>query len=328
MKQLVETAIGRLLIPKSRFFAYAREREAIRIRKEVLKKAWPWTDDSVLRRYRFCNVDREDDRVTRWFKNNVRERLRDKPEVLLATVIFRWFNLVTTGEALFSQTDLATEPPGSTAFEAFLAGGDVSVLDRTIRRYNGKGPYTTGSYMVSSPGGMNKIAGLCQCIDKFNKETRCLKNDEWIFDGTNWRDMARICLTTSGVWTLEDAWKWLRQYEFQGNFNSYEVVTDLRHTELLCSASDIKTWANAGPGARRGLNRIHGRDLKVNSPDAQCLVEMRDILKLCKAMWPKKIEGHTTKLWEMRTVEHTLCEYDKYERVRLGEGRPRGVYKS
>jgi hypothetical protein len=31
--------------------------------------------------------------------------------------------------------------------------------------------------------------------------------------------------------------------------------------------------------------------------------------------------------WEMREVEHSLCEFDKYERVRRGEGRPRGVYR-
>jgi hypothetical protein len=33
--------------------------------------------------------------------------------------------------------------------------------------------------------------------------------------------------------------------------------------------------------------------------------------------WPK---------WELREVEHTLCEFDKFERTRLGEGRPRGVF--
>jgi hypothetical protein len=34
--------------------------------------------------------------------------------------------------------------------------------------------------------------------------------------------------------------------------------------------------------------------------------------------WP-----HEWPAWEMREVEHTLCEFDKYERARLGEGRPK-----
>jgi hypothetical protein len=30
---------------------------------------------------------------------------------------------------------------------------------------------------------------------------------------------------------------------------------------------------------------------------------------------------------DMRTIEHSLCEWDKYERVRLGQGRPRAKFK-
>ena len=29
---------------------------------------------------------------------------------------------------------------------------------------------------------------------------------------------------------------------------------------------------------------------------------------------------------EMRDIEHSLCEFDKYERVRLGQGAPRSKY--
>ena len=28
----------------------------------------------------------------------------------------------------------------------------------------------------------------------------------------------------------------------------------------------------------------------------------------------------------MRCIEHSLCEWDKYERVRLGQGKPRSKY--
>lgn len=30
--------------------------------------------------------------------------------------------------------------------------------------------------------------------------------------------------------------------------------------------------------------------------------------------------------WTMRDVEHSLCEFDKYRRVQLDEGRPRSKY--
>ena len=41
---------------------------------------------------------------------------------------------------------------------------------------------------------------------------------------------------------------------------------------------------------------------------------------------PGYLQGHIDVL-EMRDIEHCLCEFDKYERVRLGQGKPRAKYK-
>jgi ppGpp synthetase/RelA/SpoT-type nucleotidyltranferase len=45
---------------------------------------------------------------------------------------------------------------------------------------------------------------------------------------------------------------------------------------------------------------------------------MRELLNIARA------EHHLD--FEMREVEHSLCEFDKYERTRLGQGRPRSKY--
>jgi hypothetical protein len=37
--------------------------------------------------------------------------------------------------------------------------------------------------------------------------------------------------------------------------------------------------------------------------------------------WP----GHWP-AWDMRTVEHTLCEFDKYQRALSGDGKPKQNY--
>ncbi len=54
---------------------------------------------------------------------------------------------------------------------------------------------------------------------------------------------------------------------------------------------------------------------------------MRTLLGMSRKNFPRTIEGWKTRPWEMREVEHTLCEFDKHERARLGQGRPRGVFK-
>ena len=103
---------------------------------------------------------------------------------------------------------------------------------------------------------------------------------------------------------------------------AYEVVTDLRHTKWLRNARDIMTWANPGPGAQRGLNRIYERELNKTIKKPQLNFEMKTLLD-CSQYF---LQGHMIPL-EMRDIEHCLCEFDKYERTRLGEGRPRARYK-
>jgi hypothetical protein len=105
-----------------------------------------------------------------------------------------------------------------------------------------------------------------------------------------------------------------------GKFVAYEIITDLRHTSMLDKATDIMTWCNPGPGARRGLGRLMGRtDPKrlVMANTEECLDIMRQILTHA----PYYLPGFP--VIEMRDIEHSLCEFDKYERVRLGQGRPR-----
>lgn len=147
---------------------------------------------------------------------------------------------------------------------------------------------------------------------------------------------------------MEGLWSWLREQPFFGPFHSYEIVTDLRHTHLLDKAPDIMTWCNIGPGARRGINRVMGRDKRDHTKsNAEMLEEIRYLLD-CSTQsryWPQwKTNGYVHRnvpifiapgidakkqwpSWEIREVEHLLCEYDKYQRVQLGEGRPRGVFR-
>lgn len=310
----------------SPFFDYAREREAVRLRRADGQKR-PWTDDPIIDTYRFCNVYREDDATTIWFRTWVRDLYDNSPEVLLATVLFRWFNRITTGDAIFRQLgDYTPDGKGSirTAFGQFLVDGRTDSIKEAVLRYCGKGPYVTGAYIIKTPDGMNKLDGVLWCVDQFNTQQKMLaeKKHEGL---VGWRDAAAWMLDSPGRVSLEQVWSWLKEFPFLGDFMAYEIVTDLRHTALLNKAPDIYTWANPGPGAMRGLNRLHGRDLDKKQQKYLYICEMRKLLELAQGdfayAWPKGANPI-----EMRDIEHTLCEFDKYERVRLGQGRPRGTY--
>lgn len=285
------------------FFDFAKERHKIYLRRHEQKLPPPWTEDPILSHFRFTNVYRELDNVTLWFAKNARHSYEADPvATMMATVVFRLFNRNTTGEAIFLQKTIG----GWTPFERFLDTGDAFEMESAIRSYCGPGPYCTGSYIINSPNGMNKLQGVLQMI-------------QWV-----WNRRMEFVDNIVQEQTLENAWEQFRKIDHIADFTSYELVTDLRWTPLLKNATDIMSWANPGPGAMRGLNRLYRRPLDSKQKKHLFICEMRAILGQSRQhqYWPT--------YWptlEMREVEHTLCEFDKYERARLGQGRPRGVYR-
>lgn len=276
----------------SRFFRFATEREEIRLRRAAGGPA-PWTQDQVLQQFRFCNIYREDDATTVWFRDSVRQRLWVDPKVLVATVAFRWFNYVPTGRLILP----------------WLVGGwDREGVESVLRPLQARGQKLfTGAYLIKSPPGKDKLTGILDCIDAV--------------------DRGRGALLALWDPTLEQFHEGLMRFPYLGPFMAYEVVTDLRHTSILCKASDVLTWASPGPGAARGIGWLIGSGKSPISPKSTkalsytskksrgyLIALMREVLDASREQWPAK-----WRRWEMREVEHVLCEYDKFRRGHAGQ---------
>lgn len=322
------------------FFAYARERQSIFLKKSAGLDRVEWTNDPVLSHYKFCNVFREDDRTTIWLRENVREQIKG-PDVLLATIVFRWFNRITTGEAIFTNRDSG----GKSAFENFLRERSTEPLREAILEHCGSGPYVTGAYCIIGMPHMSKLDGVLACIQNVVNDacpSRIIQGRSQLW----WGDLAMHLWSHPGEVSLEQVWDWFRFFPRSGDFMSYEIVTDLNHTRgMLDQAPDVMTWANPGPGAARGLNRIHERYIDAIRQKAQMNQEMLNILEASRLSeyWPQFHDGvaqfpdgmymsidrigpDSWPAWDMRTVEHTLCEFDKYCRVHEG-GKVKGTYR-
>jgi len=280
-----------------RYCYWQIERETIRWKKEQLKMPAPWTKDPILQEFKFCQVFREDDRTTRWFRTHIREPLRNDPKVLMATVIFRWFNLINTGRTLLEH-DL-------------LLNWDRK---KAIEEITKQPKWVTGAYIVKTPNGMDKVTGVAECISHMWSDRNYLMSAL----------LTRIAKKDS---SLEETWNLLRDYPYMGPFMAYEVVTDLRHTCLLENAEDIMTWANAGPGAMRGLNRLTGRDLSFSQRSHNWNKEMNDLYEVMTKKSPRIWFNRKDLPYEMREIEGGLCEFDKYSRIFKKEGRTRSIYK-
>ncbi len=284
-----------------KFFDIARERWLIKQRRDSdLPK--PWSADPVFQNNRFCNVFREDDRTTVWFRENIRDPLNQSyalnPKIiLLAIVAFRWFNRIETWDAVLSS--------GRTLEDIFADPDFISWLGHEIQDHCNP-PYVTGAYIIKTPDGMDKLTGVLWCIDQFK-----LMMDQGKFD-----DIINGC----GYCSHERAQELLEEAPFLGPFMGYQIIADARHTKLLDNSVDINSWAQPGPGSTRGIGRVFYGD--VNKFRYGSKKDEKEVIKLMKELLVRSREErywpYQDKPWEMQVVQNWCCETDKY--VRCGEG--------
>lgn len=256
------------------YFSSAVEREAIR-RRRLAGEPPPWTADAVFREWRFCNVRREDDKTTVWFREQVRSKL-DGLAVVEATMIFRWFNRIEVGERIV---------------DLLLNGWDRKEARRRLANIT---PVTNAAYMVNTPPGFGKLDGVLECIDMARPFLPALV-ERW-------------------GWSLEQAWRDLLPLPRVGGFVAYEVVTDLRWTPVFSFAHDITTWAAAGPGCARGLGYLIADDpLIFNYGSARDQTEMLTLMQnLVRISRQRRYWPYQDAPWEMREAEMWACEFCKY----------------
>lgn len=273
----------------SDFFRTAVWRHQIYHSRHVQGNPPPWTDIEVFRRWRFCNVFRELDRTTAWFRENVRDHVAEDPwRSIFACMLFRWFNRIETGEKIKGALRRGRWKP-----------------DELRTNLNNHAPLLTGAYIIKTPPAMKKLEGIIWCMEQAVPQIDAL-----------------VQLHHFNQWSLHDLWIHLREFPYLGPFMAYEIVSDLRWTCVGRDAPDITTWANAGPGAARGLAWVWGTKpgtklyTYTSDIDQQRMnTDMCDLLSMSRSAehWPKAWPR-----WEMREVEHWLCEYDKYRRASLG----------
>lgn len=275
-------------------FAFINRRHRIYIRKER-GDPWPWTRDPILQKYRFTNVYRQLDRVTKEYRRLVADRYTDPwdktkaAELLAETIAFRLPNWPPTYKRL--------RPVRGNRWDE----GEAKRILTEAQQAGEK--IFTGAYIVSNMKSTQpKIDLVCEAITAARKLAPGLVK------------------LIRAERTLENATAVIAEHvPMCAAFTAYEVVCDLRWTPLLSKAADIWTWANPGPGATRGLNHIHGRKMTAKPSTSQLIAEMQDLLKESKR--PGRLGNHMQPL-EMRDVEHSLCEFAKHLR-----GSTRSLYR-
>lgn len=204
-------------------------RYAMKLRKDanVALLANGYSGDPHMGLVRYCNVHREDDKVTKWLADNWRPEHHAIWEIVLARMI----NYIPSlEEALHYLND---KVPASPVREVGLC--------LKMRRQRGDKVFTS-AYTISTCGqSMDKIDYVMGVVEQ-----------------------VKVYEAYPGVPptnTLQAWWKWLTCIDGLGSFLAGQVIADLKNTtgHPLNLAPDWWTWSAPGPGSLKGLEEYFRR---------------------------------------------------------------------
>ena len=229
------------------------ERERIRLAKEG-NAAKPWSHDPIFQQYKFCNVHREDDFVTRWFACNWRKQEHwTDTNFIPAIILGRTINWPPTLDKLGFPS-------------VWNPAGFMSTMDQMMGR---KEKVYTGAYMITAgPTGVKK--------------------NDWVL-GNSLSYYRRPPVIDPN--SMQKSWENIIHggYPCVGPFIGGQVIADLKFTKHLCDAEDWWDWAPLGPGSARGINRVYGRKVGQALSQEQGVKEMSAIRKQIRHAFPEEI---------------------------------------
>ena len=227
--------------------------------------------------YRYCNVKREDDRVTKWIAENWRKRENTIPALCMARLFNQPRTLLRLGYPYDWDPELMMR-----RLEQMQASG--------LRIFN-------AAYIVSTNG---KRMDKCEYVI-------------WHVLDPIFKDRLRLEYAE-----LEDCWRKLTTFTGMGSFIGAQVIADYKNCNWV-NAPDHWTFVAPGPGSMRGLNRLRGLEAaaqKYNQKSfSMYLQPLRGIIK-----------ARTGLDLCAQDAQNCLCEFDKFMRLTLGEGRPKQKY--
>ena len=267
---------------------FMKSREAARVVHDGGKRPKVGLDP-IIATYRFCNMDRNDDRVTKdiyaWAK-----QYHDNPDLWFVFVVARLFNNRPVLD-LIAKCVLPYRPePMRKILAANKAQGN--------KTFN-------AAYIVSTNG---------LAMDKVDYVLDRVLAPIWA---------ARKTLRPINGETLAGWHANLSGHQGMGSFMAAQVIADLKYQPgPLELASDFATFASSGPGSRRGLNRV--LDQPKDAPWRE--LAWRGALTALRSAILPKLRGTHLEGITAQNLQNCLCEFDKYERARTGDGAPKQLY--
>lgn len=209
------------------YWSFAAERLSMFYRR-LADPLGPWTDDPILRVFRFTNTYRAADRVSQYLIREVQyraDRSQTPREVFFRTILFKIFNKIETWEAL----ERALGPPTWDSL-------DLGKVDQTLNQLLAKGQRIySAAYIMPAPAfgkqrkHSNHLALLAMMMaDRLPDRLRQAPDLKTVYES-------------------------LLGYPGLGRFLSFQYAIDLNYSSML--DFDESNFVIAGPGAMDGISK-------------------------------------------------------------------------
>lgn len=211
------------------YWIFAARRQAI-FERRVAGGAPPWTDDSILQQFKFCNVFRAVDRVSQYLIRHVayRDPMDEPADRLFQIVAFRTFSNIATWDGLLDRLGRAPtlQHLRTDTFESAL--NDIKAE---------RGGLYTGAFILCA----NKAFGF----DEKHKNHVALFRHMFF----EHRAAERVLSAKS----LRELVQLLEEFPLMGPFMSYQIAIDLNYSQYVNFSEN--DYTQAGPGALRGIKK-------------------------------------------------------------------------
>lgn len=291
--------------------AFAAERHNVYIRRnQGLPK--PWTQDPILRNYRFCNIYRELDKVTVWIMDNWINPFVDSDDLAARALIGRLINHPDTLQKMLD----------AEVFGARYNQAKTWKLFQSIKESKEK--LVTGAYIVNTlfPKDHAKVDG-----SKGDYIANFFIPQVWAN-----RTMLQKYLRTG---SFEETLTGMTCIHGVGRFIGNQAVVDLSYTKHLNKAKDLNTAWSPGPGTCKGIKMVTDNwDLTGGSEEmARALTTMRNDVNEELSKLPnfhtdtRKMKTHIVPL-TAPNASNLMCEVGKYWGMVTGaRDRLKNTYK-
>lgn len=266
------------------FWRFACERQRIFFAR-MEGQMPPWTNDIILREYKFTNAYRASDRVSQYLIKDVIYKGDQTPrEIFFRTILFKLFNKIETWELLKQKV------------------GDIISKEFSVKRYSsilnwamaeGVRIYSSAYIMPTGGGSYSR---------KHEMHLELL--GKMMLDDLPERiaDAQSMC----------EAFELLRSYETIGDFLAYQLVTDLNYS-ILINFSEME-FVVPGPGARNGIRKCFSNPKGLNNVDIiKVMTERQEEEFNRRGLKFQSLWGRPLQLIDCQNI---FCEVDKYARVK------------